>query len=111
MLQTHAPRSEAFQSLRFAILISGFPSRGDDHAHFYNSPIDLPSLHVWGQKDEVVLPASSKALLQKFHGDTRCELVHAGGHVVPSNAECRAGIVEFLLPFRGEGCDTARAAL
>lgn len=118
LLQTNANCGKDFDSVRFAVLISGFPSRADEHFHLYRSLIELPSLHIWGTKDQRVPPWMSKALLEKFHPQTRQQLEHAGGHVVPGDAVSRKAIFDFLLQFRvveddedHDDSETPRAAL
>lgn len=58
----------AFKNLRFLMLVSGYipsppPERGFGHAtkadHFRTEYVDIPSLHVVGKKNEVVVPEES----------------------------------------------------
>lgn len=106
---------QEFSSLRFAIMLSGFPSRADDHQHFYANPINIPSMHIWGLKDEVIPPFASKMLMDKFQADDRRSLEHANGHIVPSDAHSRNAICDFALQFakdtEDDVVDPPRAAL
>ncbi len=43
----------------------------------------IPTLHVWGQKDDVVPPALSKRLAELFPNSVSYE--HHSGHVIPVN--------------------------
>ncbi|EFA74850.1 hypothetical protein PPL_11884 [Heterostelium album PN500] len=51
----------------FAILISGFPSRADVHQHLIvKNSIDLPTLSIYGTKDEMVENQRTKDLADLF---------------------------------------------
>lgn len=80
-------------------MISGFPSRAEGHQHLYAKPIQLPSLHIWGLKDDMVVPEESKKLAEKFRAENRHTLEHKRGHMVPSDAVCRKAVCDFVLPF------------
>ena len=68
--------------LRFAICISGFASRAEEHRDLMTpGGIDLPSLHVYGLQDVLVDNERSLALADCFR-DARVA-THAGGHFVP----------------------------
>lgn len=108
-------RLEEFSSLRFAIMMSGFPSRADKHQHFYAEPINLPSMHIWGLKDDIVPPFASKKLMDTFRVEDRRYVEHANGHMVPSDSNTRNAISDFVLQFASDAVDSAvdgpRAAL
>jgi len=38
----------------FAIMISGFKSLCAPHAKYYDEEIDTPSLHIYGENDQVI---------------------------------------------------------
>jgi len=38
----------------FAIMISGFKSLCAPHANYYDEKIDTPSLHIYGENDQVI---------------------------------------------------------
>jgi len=38
----------------FAIMISGFSSLCAPHAIYYDEEIDIPSLHIYGETDQVI---------------------------------------------------------
>lgn len=95
-----ADAHNAFSSLRFAILISGFPARaralrpaeGDGEG-----ALTLPSLHMWGTSDELVAPAASQRLCARFGSATRAQHVHSKGHMVPSDGASRGAVCDFAL--------------
>ena len=39
---------------KFAILVAGFKSKSAAHAVMYSNPITMPSLHVFGETDQVI---------------------------------------------------------
>jgi hypothetical protein len=80
---------------KFAIFVSGFVPR--DHeaaASLLVGVSDVPSLHVFGNTDELVVPERSRALSELFEGSTTLE--HPGGHHTPSGAAVRESVREFL---------------
>ena len=44
--------------IRFAILIAAFKSRSSVHNHIFENIINIPSLHVIGETDKVILPGT-----------------------------------------------------
>lgn len=94
-LQEQATETSAFDSLRFALLYSGFTSRATEHQALYSRPLRTPSLHTWGVDDKFVPAATSKILLDKFaHAHAH---QHAKGHLVPSDSASRTAASRFLL--------------
>lgn len=39
---------------KFAIMISGFKSLCAPHAKYYDEKIDVPSLHIYGENDQII---------------------------------------------------------
>jgi pimeloyl-ACP methyl ester carboxylesterase len=115
-LRLASESAAAFASLRFAILISGFPSRSPAHADLMVSrrqkhgdskgsqrtfaPLAIPAFHMWGSADMLVPPAASSLLARQFSEATRQALVHDGGHFVPGSADVRRQIAAFVAQFR-----------
>jgi len=87
--------------LRFAVLVSGFMPRDpalEPLVGMADGPpplrVPLPSLHVMGENDQLVAAASSRRLSDCFAGATlHC---HEGGHLVPSSADFRALLKDFV---------------
>lgn len=80
---------------RFAIFVSGFVPRDADAASSLLEGVKgVPSLHVYGSADELVVPERSRALSELFADATILE--HPGGHMTPSGAPIRAQVKEFL---------------
>ncbi|MFN3199659.1 MAG: DUF924 family protein [Bradymonadia bacterium] len=71
---------EAIQ-LRFVISISSFTPRDPELAPLMAQPLKLPSMHIYGERDEMVPPERSIALSRCFeHGALA---THPGGHFAP----------------------------
>lgn len=84
--------------LRFAICISGFPSRADVHKMLtVPHSIDLPSLHVFGEQDVLMNRDRTLALADLF---IEPQIIsHAGGHFFPEmwpTDTIRAFLLQFL---------------
>ena len=80
---------------KFAIFVSGFVPRDTaSAARLLEGVADVPSLHVFGIKDELVVPSRSRALAELFHDATILE--HEGGHTTPSSAIVREQVSRFL---------------
>ena len=47
-------RSELEWSFRFAVLVAGFRSHSAPHQYLYDETIELPTLHVFGDNDQVI---------------------------------------------------------
>lgn len=83
--------------IRFAICISGFPSRADAHRMLtIPGSIDLPSLHVYGERDAWIAPERTRALAACFVAPRIVS--HAGGHFFPELWPTDT-LRTFLLPF------------
>uniref|UniRef100_A0ABK0LFP2 Esterase OVCA2 n=1 Tax=Rattus norvegicus TaxID=10116 RepID=A0ABK0LFP2_RAT len=83
---------------RFIILVSGFCPRGLDHKEpILQSPISLPSLHVFGDTDRVIPSQESMQLASRFLGAVT--LTHSGGHFIPAAASHRQAYLKFLDQF------------
>ncbi|KAI1904442.1 hypothetical protein AGOR_G00005690 [Albula goreensis] len=96
-LQEHNVPSD-FQ-FRFAILVAGFRSACAQHEKFYTgTTLTIPSLHVFGQKDNVISDSLSRELLPRF--ENPMVLTHPGGHFVPAASAHRQTYQEFLSRFR-----------
>jgi predicted esterase len=88
------------KSLRFAVLISGMPSRADEklseqmmrsskNSNSSNSSgggkiigASIPTLHVVGQQDRAIPPTLTK-LMHKEFGEKAVLVEHEKGHVIP----------------------------
>ena len=87
--------------LRFAVLVSGFMPRDPALEPLVGTAegppplrVPLPSLHVMGENDQLVAAASSQRLSDCFAGATLHH--HEGGHLVPSSADFRALLKDFV---------------
>ncbi|XP_004643186.1 esterase OVCA2 [Octodon degus] len=83
---------------RFIILISGFCPRGLGLKEpIMQSPLSLPSLHVFGDTDRVIPSQESIQLASRFPG--AITLTHSGGHFIPAAASQRQAYLKFLDQF------------
>lgn len=92
-LRKHLPNSQPPTST--GIIISGFKARFPQYDSIYAKEINVPTLHIIGEKDEAVSPAKSEELM-KLCVDPSV-LRHGGGHEIPSSKEHQGVIVKFLL--------------
>ena len=81
---------------RFAVFVSGFVPRDVDAAATLLAGVDegVPSLHIFGASDELVVPERSKALSELWADATVVE--HPGGHMTPSGPLVRERVIGFL---------------
>lgn len=83
---------------RFIILVSGFCPRGLGLKEpILQSPMSLPSLHVFGDTDRVIPSQESMQLASRFLGAVT--LTHSGGHFIPAAASQRQAYLKFLDQF------------
>ncbi|KAK9766072.1 Family of serine hydrolases 3 [Basidiobolus ranarum] len=79
--------------LRYAITCGGFVSRCPDLITLPNS-LDIPSLHLIGDRDKIMRHERTKQLADCFVNSQ--VLNHPGGHSLPSDANTIAKCVEFI---------------
>ncbi|XP_065089862.1 esterase AAEL000016 [Ochlerotatus camptorhynchus] len=78
----------------FAVLSSGFRSGSLVHLNFYESKVQIPSLHIYGEADEIIPKEMSMALADTFTDPQ--VLTHPGGHFLPAQATQKQTYVEFF---------------
>lgn len=64
--------------------------------------IDIPTLHIIGRRDKVVLPSHSYELVSKFHNALLYE--HDGGHFVPTKAKDIEAYLTFIVQNQNKSC-------
>lgn len=69
---------------KFAIMVAGFKSGSTPHAEYYQDIIKLPSLHVFGENDQIIPSQMSEALSNCFKDPLI--VTHSGGHFVPASS-------------------------
>ncbi|KAI9203871.1 alpha/beta hydrolase family protein [Polychytrium aggregatum] len=83
---------------RFVVIFSGFRSRSTQHQQMLvEHSISIPSLHVIGKSDALIVPSRSEELSRVFH-DPKV-VFHEGGHFIPTDADQRAIYKEFIGQF------------
>lgn len=85
-------------TFRFAVVVAGFRSACREHQVFYNVPLQIPSLHVFGLEDRVIPDSMSRDLLPSFLEPV--VLLHPGGHFIPATAAHRETYQNFLKRFQ-----------
>lgn len=81
-------------SFDLGIMVSGFTSTMQQHAHLFTRKLSVPSLHVIGRADGVVPMRDSLLLADRFANPVIIE--HAGGHVIPDDPAITARIADFV---------------
>lgn len=81
--------------IRFAILVAGRAPRAQAFRSLFSEPIDVPSLHVWGQRDALSGDAAP-GLLEHFANASREQLVWPGGHTFPTSGPAAAAMCRFV---------------
>lgn len=84
----------AFPPLRFVVLVAGFLPRADDLKPLFATPIEVPSLHVLGDKDSFA--KHGPQLLERFGASTRELLRWPGRHTVPTKGAAGDALVDFI---------------
>jgi len=97
-LHRRGPTSDA-PVPRFALLISGFgrPIPRGVEAYPPQTPLPLPSMHIWGKADNHIPGWASESLTALFEKPK--VYTHSGHHFVPQKAPDIEVIQEFLAPF------------
>ncbi|XP_044728133.1 esterase GA18864 [Chrysoperla carnea] len=85
-------------NFHFAILASGFKSGSIPHMKYYGQPICIPSLHIFGENDQIIPKEMSLTLKKEFVSDEfdPIEVLHDGGHFLPANSILKPAYIKFL---------------
>ncbi|CDK28866.1 unnamed protein product [Kuraishia capsulata CBS 1993] len=75
------------EPLKFGILYSGFRVKPEKYQHFYASPIEIPSLHLYGELDTLVSNDRSEEIVKLCKEGTATVIKHPGGHFVPNTKD------------------------
>ena len=80
------------------MLFAPFKSACSKHSRYYveasETKVELPTLFVIGQSDQVIEAARSEALLPFFSGPE--VIKHEGGHFVPATSKQKQAYLTFL---------------
>lgn len=79
---------------RFALLASGFRSGSLAHRNFYEQKIQIPSLHIYGEADEIIPKDMNLALAEIFEEPN--VLSHPGGHYFPATVNQKQIYIDFF---------------
>ncbi|XP_028413443.1 esterase OVCA2-like [Dendronephthya gigantea] len=84
-------------NFKFAIMVAGFTSKSTQHDVFYENLIKCPTLHVYGETDQVIPKENSVKLVEYFDNPvTHC---HPGGHFVPASSQHKQVYIDFIQRF------------
>ncbi|EDW96144.1 esterase CG5412 [Drosophila yakuba] len=78
----------------FAVLASGFLSGSLVHMSAYEEAINIPTLHIYGQTDEIIPKEMSESLTAHFKNAEVLE--HTGGHYFPATAQQKQTFINFF---------------
>lgn len=76
---------KALDSLKFAILYSGFKFEHESVQKYYNKRVTVPTLHVMGELDTLV--SNERSQIYADLCDNHTVLKHPGGHYTPSTKD------------------------
>ncbi|KAG2055547.1 FSH1-domain-containing protein [Suillus hirtellus] len=79
---------------KFCVAVSGFKAPGSLSAEIFGTSYSTPTLHVLGRNDVIVIEERSKGLLDLSQNKRLEE--HDGGHFVPSKANWREFLRNYL---------------
>lgn len=64
------------------------------HKSCYETRISIPSLHVWGESDEIIPEEMSQMVESNF--EYAKKVTHSGGHYFPATANEKQIYIEFF---------------
>jgi predicted esterase len=80
--------------IRCAVLIAGRTPRASVLQPVLSEPIRVPSLHVWGDRDQMA--PIGPALAERFDATTREVCTWSGGHSIPDHGPAHEAMVTFV---------------
>lgn len=84
----------ALPPIAFAVMVAGRTPRADVIAPYFERPVAVPSLHVWGEADP--LASGSADLSRRFAPEGREVVPWPGSHRVPARGPASDAIIRFL---------------
>jgi hypothetical protein len=82
-------------SVRFAVIVASSVPRASVLRSLFERPVQVPSLHVWGDADKLTGPGAL-ALVEHFEPSVREVVRWAGPHVIPTRGAAADSIVSFV---------------
>jgi len=92
-----SPQAPPGLDFGFAIMAGGFTSFLPQHAGLFPRLLTIPSVHVIGRNDGIVLRSDSLKLADRFTDPLILE--HSGGHIIPGDRTVAEPIARFLAGF------------
>ena len=90
-LQAHGQ----FPALHSVILIAGRVPRARELSPLFQKPLEIPSLHIWGERDAGAVQAGPQ-LLAAFADSTRQLATWPGPHIPPQSGPAADAIVHWV---------------
>uniref|UniRef100_T1IAF4 FSH1 domain-containing protein n=1 Tax=Rhodnius prolixus TaxID=13249 RepID=T1IAF4_RHOPR len=87
-------KNEFAADFKFVILVAGFKSLCKPHLKYYDLKVNLPSLHIIGDTDNVIVKERSEELMTYFENPLLIR--HPGGHYVPGGKELKDQYINFF---------------
>ncbi len=81
--------------LGFVVVVAGRLPRANAFRTLFDAPIQVPSLHVWGERDAFSKDAAP-ALMDHFAPESREKFVSAGGHAFPTAGPAADAMCRFV---------------
>jgi pimeloyl-ACP methyl ester carboxylesterase len=88
-------RAGELPAVRAAVLIAGRKPRAARLQAAFIDPVDMPSLHVWGERDTVT-GQYCEELVDCFSASHREVVRWPGGHMVPTRGPAHEAIARFI---------------
>lgn len=88
-------QSRELPPIHAAVLIAGRKPRAANLQAAFMTPVVVPSLHVWGERDTITRQYSEE-LVECFSAPEREVMRWPGGHVIPTRGPAFDAIVRFL---------------
>ena len=99
--------STRFRNLRYVILVAGYDAplpTNWEYGVTQDPIIRIQSLHVWGEKDNLITADQSRSVMQHYRNPPTTH-VHEGGHHVPMRAANIEAYLRFIESARVESKD------
>lgn len=89
-----------FPPLAFVISIAGFTPRSSALAPLFQPPLELPSLHIWGEQDPFA--KHGPGLAGCFAPKERRVVTWSGSHSIPTQGDAADALSEFVAKYGAE---------
>ncbi len=88
---------EKIISPKWAIIIGTFYASDPKYQDY--SSITIPTLHIWGERDSIVLPQQSEENYNHYTSSNKMCYIHKGCHVIPVTSQDKEIYKKFIFRF------------